>query len=171
MSRALLASGLLVATAAAWYWALQPRAPQGRGVQARPHAATARQAVPAVGLDRLDGRVQPPLPSDSARNPFRSASRRPGATEPSAPPREPAPPSVPPTPAVTWPRLALIGIAEGKDGAAMARTAIISGPRGVHHVRVGDQLEDVYRVEGILETAVDLRLVPEDRVLRLALRP
>ena len=51
------------------------------------------------------------------------------------------------------------------------RTAIVSGPRGVMHARPGDVLERVYRLERISADGVELRLVPEDRVIRLSLPP
>jgi hypothetical protein len=51
------------------------------------------------------------------------------------------------------------------------RTAVIAGPRGVHHARPGDLLEQVYRLERITASGVDIRLLPEDRVVHLALRP
>jgi hypothetical protein len=83
-----------------------------------------------------------------------------------------AAPLVSPGPAApVWPRLELIGVAEALDGGALVRTAIMSGPHGVHHARAGELLEQVYRVERIGGDGVDVRLLPEDRVLRLALRP
>jgi hypothetical protein len=41
----------------------------------------------------------------------------------------------------------------------------------VHHARPGDLLEQVYRLERITASGVDIRLLPEDRVVHLALRP
>jgi hypothetical protein len=73
--------------------------------------------------------------------------------------------------APTWPRVALIGVAEAGEGAHVVRTAVVSGPHGVHHVRPGDVFEQVYRVERVGASAVDLELLPERRSLRLALRP
>jgi hypothetical protein len=74
-------------------------------------------------------------------------------------------------PAPVWPHLDLIGVAEAREGGGLVRTAIVSGPHGVYHARAGELLEQVYRVERIGGDGVDLRLVPEDRMLRLALRP
>jgi hypothetical protein len=97
------------------------------------------------------------VPSPAARaNSLRSA----------VPVSAPAAPTAP-----VWPRVALIGVAEGREGAALVRTAIVSGPQGVHHARAGDVVEGVYRVERIAADSVDVRLVPEDRVVRLGLRP
>ena len=70
-----------------------------------------------------------------------------------------------------WPRVELIGVAEARASSGLVRTAIVSGPHGVHHARPGDVIEQVYRVERIGGDVVELQLLPERRTLRLALRP
>ena len=72
---------------------------------------------------------------------------------------------------MAWPRLELIGLAEAREGAGLVRTAIVSGPRGVHHARPGELVEEVYRLERVGAEGADLRLLPEDRLVRLVLRP
>jgi hypothetical protein len=176
MSKPVLAMGLLAVMAGAWYWALlTPLAPAARVREASARTAAAAQAVPAVGLDRLATRVVPALPDAAGRDPFRGVTASLSAPSSSAHATRvgsgvpvPAPSA---TTAPVWPRVELIGVAEGREGAALVRTAIVSGPQGVHHVRAGDVVEGVYRVERIAADGVDVRLVPEDRVVRLSLRP
>ena len=176
MSRPVLAVVLLAAMGGAWYWALQPQA--HLVVSRRPEAPAAASRrlpdVPAVRLADLAVEAAPRPKPDGRRNPFTndvvgqgsaSAGSGRGAAVAPAPVVSPGPP-VP-----TWPRLELIGVAEIRDGAGLVRTAILSGPHGVHHARPGQLLEQVYRVERIGGDGVDVRLLPEDRVLRLALRP
>lgn len=135
--------------------------------------STARDTVPAVRLPQLSAAVPTrSRPPDGGRNPFEAAvAMRPVA--PLGPRSAPAAPvHTPPLPAApSWPRLDLIGVAEAQEGAAVVRTAVIAGPRGVQHARPGDLLEQVYRLERVTPAGVDLRLLPEDRLVHLALRP
>jgi hypothetical protein len=176
MSKPVLAVGLLAGMAGAWYWALlPPLTPAAPVRQAPARTAAAAEAVPAVGLERLATRGVPALPSAAGRDPFRGATASmaaPPTTARASSLRSAVPVSAPAAPTVpVWPRVELIGVAEGREGAALVRTAIVSGPQGVHHVRAGDVVEGVYRVERIAADSVDVRLVPEDRVVRLGLRP
>lgn len=169
-----MAAGLLVAMAGAWYWAFMPSVP-APPVQTGGRAALSRpaSAVPAVGLDRLAAHDVRPVP-EPGRNPFQS-----GAAPRVALPvgeRSVAPAAGPSSSsgvvaAPTWPRLDLIGVAEAREAGAVVRTAILAGPRGVQHARVGDVVEQVYRVDRIADRSVEVRLLPEQRTLRLALRP
>ena len=172
MLKPVLAAGLLLTAAGAWYWALSPAAaPTAVTVREAREAASA--VVPYVRLDRLAGATRV-KPDRTERDPFRNgrvgiagaAHRRLAA----APVVSGAVMAQAPTVA-TWPRLDLIGVAEARDGASTAYTAILSGPRGVHHARAGDTVEQVYRLERVTQDGADLRLLPEDRVVRLALRP
>ncbi len=178
MSKPVLAMGLLAVMAVAWYWALLPRASSGSAasVSVRPTIATTSERVPSVRLDALAGRPVPPLGLPAGRNPFRAtpgpaAGVSMDASGAGAVPRRTAAPD--PVAAVgqaLWPRLELIGLAEALEGGSLIRTAILSGPRGVLHARPGEVLEGVYRVERIAGDIVDVRLLPEDRVVRLSLR-
>ena len=176
MSKPVLAVGLLAVMAGAWYWALLPLhvpAPPARAPTAVGN--TAAGAVPAVRLERLATRAVPVLQGDDARNPFGGGVVAMSGAPPASHRDRVIPSTVasPPkdVPAPEWPRVELIGVAEGREGAALVRTAVVSGPQGVHHVRTGDLLEGVYRVERIATDGVDVRLLPEDRVVRLSLRP
>ena len=176
MSRAALAAGLLLVMAGTWYWALRPASPSSAPprVPVTPVASGA-DGVPRVELERLTTRVPPPLAPSLTRNPFHTGgmAAAPAASVVSSPAATARSGEAAPAPRATWPRVELIGIAAARDGDddAMARTAIVSGPHGVHHVRTGDVLEGVYRVEGVADAGLDLRLMPEGRVVRLVLRP
>ena len=167
----MLAAGLLVIMAGAWYRVLGPPAPDG-SVGTVVGRAPTDVVVPAVGLERLA--VTMPALTPVARNPFhggtdggRSTAAR--AAAPAVRATDGIGPTRPPT--NEWPRLTLIGMADIRDDDVLTRTAIIAGAQGVYHVRVGDTVAQVYRVEQIAADAVQLRLVPEDRLVRLALRP
>ena len=173
MSKPVLAVGLLATMAGAWYWALLPAAqlvvaPAG----VRRAAARAPRAVPAVRL--ADLAVEAASPADARRRgAIRSRMESPVALASDSRAAAGAPRAPPPCASarragVATPRL--IGVAEARDGSGLVRTAIVSGPHGVHHARAGDLLEQVYRVERIGGDGVDVRLLPEDRMLRLALR-
>jgi Tfp pilus assembly protein PilP len=177
MAKPVLAVGLLATMVGVWYWALQPPAPTVPSRAVGPPAVRARPlvAVPTVHLPDLAVAPASRRAPGVARNPFArgvsvaqsdQAQRRAGVKAPDAAPR-PAP--GPPVP--VWPRLDLIGVAEAREGDGLVRTAIVSGPHGVHHVRSGDVVEQVYRIERVGGDGVDVRLLPEDRTLRLALRP
>lgn len=177
MAGRVLAYGVLATLGAVWYWVLAqsppPSVPDLRPAAGRVVASIPEPAL-VVRLDRLAGagatRVRPLV---QVRDPFRAAPARPAlaaAVVRAAPlPDQAARFSA--TPAASWPRLALIGVAEAREDGAIVRTAIVSGGRGVHHVRPGDVVEQVYRLERIDDNGVDLRLLPEDRVLRLVLQP
>ncbi|HTV00373.1 MAG TPA: hypothetical protein VMF13_07560 [Luteitalea sp.] len=172
MLKPVLAAALLVAAAGAWYWALLPvAAPRAADVR-EPRVADTSD-VPRVRLDRLTVPVAA-MAGGTGRDPFRHGrvrldepSRR--ASNSPSPATPTAAASLPSAPA--WPRLELIGVAEGRDGAAVVRTAILSGPRGVHHAKPGETVEQVYRLDRIAADGVELRLLPEDRPIRLVLRP
>lgn len=174
MSRRVVAAGLLLAMIGAWYWALMPAvpavSPPTRAGAAAPRAAA---SVPAVRLERLTAPDVRPAP-EHGRNPFRSGTvvGAPGTSAVPAPAATAVPsPSSDVAPTTTWPRIDLIGVAEGREGGALVRTAIVAGPRGVQHARVGDVIEQVYRVDRIAAGGVEVRLLPEARTLRLVLRP
>lgn len=176
MSKPAAALGLLAVMAGSWYWALTPASPTPgprRSSGPTPAAARASQ-VPAVRLDALGTRGQQQPTAGAGRNPFGTAAPESGARTPSqsasrvrpiaATAADPA--HAPPQ----WPRLELIGLAEAREGSGLVRTAILSVPQGVLHARPGDVLADVYRLERIGVDAVEVRLLPEDRVVRLPLR-
>ena len=174
MSKPVLAVGLLATMAGVWYWGLLPAT--RLDVPRRPAAAVAvprpLAAVPEVHLSNLAAESGfRPRPAQG-RNPFTNgvATSRAGGTD-IASRAAAASMTVPGPPMPTWPRLDLIGVAEARTGGVLVRTAIVSGPHGVYHARAGELLEEVYRVERVDLDAVDVRLVPEDRLLRLALRP
>ena len=176
MSKRVLAVGLLATMVGAWYWALWPQAQLVVSRRPVSPVASARPLpdVPAVRLaDLAVVTARRPTP-DGRRNPFAhdaavTAAGRAGSGGEVV--GTPAPVVSPGPPVPAWPSLHLIGVAEVRDGNGLVRTAIVSGPHGVHHARAGELLEQVYRVERIGGDGVDVRLLPEDRVLRLALRP
>ena len=176
MWKAVLALALLAVMAAAWVRALSPvAAPPAAPTSSSARARRAAAEVPIVQLDRLTSATRGHDPLAAARDPFRRAvapspaggratalGRRletAGTTGPSAA-------AAPGRPAID-----LIGVAESGEGPALVRTAIVAGPRGVHHLRVGEVLEQVYRLEGVTARGATLRLLAEDRVISLALRP
>lgn len=174
MLKPVLAAGLLAVMAGAWYWALTSSAPgiAAHGDDARLAGPGAASHVPIVRLDQLAAQsAQRPVPRGS-RNPFLARALEPDSVSVSAGQRAvPAAVDVPVAQASpSWPRLELIGLAEAREAAGVVRTAIVSGPQGVLHARPGDLLADVYRVERIGADGVDVRLLPEDRIVRLALR-
>ncbi|WP_157899485.1 hypothetical protein [Luteitalea pratensis] len=176
MSKPVLAVGLLALMVGAWYWALLPHTQLVVARRLALPVATARSGpdVPAVRLaDLAVEAAQRPMPDDG-RNPFAngvSTSRGASAGADRGEAAAATPIVAPGAPVPAWPRLELIGVAEARDGSGLVRTAIVSGPHGVHHARAGEVLEQVYRVERIGGDGVDVRLLPEDRMLRLALRP
>lgn len=173
MTKPVLAGALLVVAAGAWHVALRP-AVAPMPTTARAPAAVAAQAataVPTVRLEQLNAPVSlRPAPAAS-RNPFASTVAGSAARAASGLTPGPAPLTMETPPAPAWPRVTLIGVAETDEGRGLARTAIISGPHGVHHARPGDVIEQVYRVQRVGADAVDLLLLPEGRTLQLALRP
>lgn len=173
--KAALAGVLLAAMVAVWWWTLaQPGAIPG-GAPGRPAAApravASADSPPAVALDRLRDVVFTRAPLHGGRDPFAGAAGG-NATVVASPER--ATPMVMAEASVpagsSWPRLELIGIAEQVAEGTSARVAILATARGVHHARAGDLVEQVYRVERVGADAIDVRLVPEDRLLRFALR-
>lgn len=173
MSKPLLAATLLIVMAGAWAWALWPRVPAPAGPPRAADAAVTATHVPMVQLARL-GRGGPGIAADVEADPFRHrpgvVPRGPGtALRPGADAADVLPPSAPDPP--RWPRLELIGVAEGQERGQPVRTAILSGATGVLHARADDVVEQVYRVERIAPDGVEVRLIPEDRILRLELRP
>jgi len=174
VARRVLACGVLILLALAWYRVLAVRpsttaAPESAG-------ATARRLPPgvpplAVRLDRLDSRPRVAAPA-ALRDPFHGADLHTAAVQPpsaSASTIVNAPAPSPATP--VWPQLSLIGIAETRGAQGIVRTAIVAGAHGVLHARPGDLVARVYRLDRIDSDGVELRLLAEDRVLRLPLRP
>jgi len=106
-----------------------------------------------------------------ARNPFRFASRQPGAgLAPAAAPAAPPELSVPPgAVAPVLPRVALAGIAEDTVNGRVDRTAVVSGPEGVLLVREGQEILGRYRVARIESEAVDLVGLADGETRRLTL--
>ena len=173
MSRAVLPLVLLAAAAVAGAWGVSSVLAPWPPAPARVPAVGRPAVVPSVRLQQL---TSPPatglVPPDNARNPFsgREAGRQEAtAVSARAVPPVLAPVSAPP-PGPAWPRLDLIGVAEVREGAGLIRTAVIAGPRGVHHARPGDLVEQVWRLERVTPDGADVRLVPEDRVVHLGLR-
>lgn len=174
MSKPVLAVGLLATMAGAWYWAMLPPTPlvvSRRTVSHAPAAAPLRD-VPAVRLaDLAVEAASRPTPAER-RNPFANvgsvAPAGHSARESVSTAAQPVSPGPPPAP--VWPRLELIGMAEAPVGGRVVRTGILSGPHGVQHVRAGDVVEGVYRVERIDADAIDVRVLPDERVMRLTLR-
>lgn len=178
MAKAALAAGLLLVMAGAWYVALWGRPPLGSSSRpASPPVRSPSSTGPAldVHLERLTRRDTPSRP-DTMRDPFARRVVEGPAARADGPAASPV--RAPGTPAgqvgetvSAWPSLQLIGVAESRDGGAVVRTAILSSAGGVHHARPGELLERVYRVERIGADGVDVRLVPEDRLVHLSLRP
>lgn len=175
MSKPAVAAGLLVVMAGAWYWALMPSVPHAALDRStvRVQATAPSSRVPAVRLGALADRGDARPSAGTRRNPFgvgsqvdtttpQSTDSRPRPNHVAAAAEEPKAPQ--------WPRLELIGLAEAREGGAVVRTAIISVPQGVLHASPGDVLAGVYRLERIGADGVDVRLLPEDRVLRVPLR-
>ena len=177
MSKPVLAVGLLATMVGVWYWALQPPTPTVPSRSAGQPAVRARPlvTVPTVHLSDLAVESGSRPAPGVARNPFaRGVTVAPGDDahrHAGVRAREAASTLAPGPPVPVWPRLDLIGVAEAREGDGLVRTAIVSGPHGVHHVRSGDIVEQVYRIERVGGDGVDVRLLPEDRTLRLALRP
>ncbi|BCS33839.1 hypothetical protein TBR22_A30670 [Luteitalea sp. TBR-22] len=173
MSRSVLAAVLLAVAAAAWVWLVPPALAPWPPAAARVAEVPAPAVVPTVHLPRLA--AEPPAgprAPEQGRNPFLPAAVPPRPDRaPSLDTRPVAPPEAVMPSAPAYPRLDLIGVAEAREGAGMVRIAVIAGPRGVHHARPGDLLEQVYRVERVTPTGADVRLLPEDRVVHLGLRP
>lgn len=171
VAKPLLAMVLLTVMAGAWAWVLWPTPPSDDGITQLTRAAPPEPPVTAVRLEQL-GRGSPGVETSLGADPFRG--RTVPRSEPSRPnaavPFVPAATSMLPEPP-RWPRLELIGLAERQEDGRAVQTAILSGPAGVLHARSGDVLEQVYRVERIGPEGVDVRLLPEGRLLRLALRP
>lgn len=169
MARSALAICLLVVLGLAWYRVLAPPAVRVGPLvpAARSARVELRAATTVVNLDRLRRR-HGPAPDEPGRDPFRmrTAAPRPVGATAVAPAALSTAPQVP-----VWPRIELIGVAEAVHDDAVVRTAILAGAQGVHHVRVGELVEQVYRLERIGTDVVDLRLVPENRIVRRALKP
>ncbi len=72
--------------------------------------------------------------------------------------------------APSWPRLELIGVAKTRTADGDGHVAVLAGDRGVIHARAGDVVAEVYRIEGVSDDAVEVLLMPEDRVFTLTLR-
>jgi hypothetical protein len=129
--------------------------------------------VPAVRLDALAARTSVGPGTAHRRNPFGPPVLESDAVAPATTtsPRPVSAAAAAPEPALPqWPRLELIGLAEAREQGSLVRIAIVSMPQGVVHARPGDLLAGVYRLERIAVDGVDVRLLPEDRVLRIALR-
>ena len=171
MSKPVLAVVLLATAGGAWYWALLPPVPRPSPV-ARVAVRDAATPFPRVRLERLAEARQPPS-AVALRDPFRAASAgiAPASAALSSVAGSVAAAAVDTSAVPAWPRLELIGLAEAREGAGLVRTAIVSGPRGVHHARPGELVEEVYRLERVGAEGADLRLLPEDRLVRLVLRP
>jgi hypothetical protein len=72
--------------------------------------------------------------------------------------------------AASWPRLELIGIGTARTADGDGHVAVLAGDRGVIHAGAGDNVLEVYRIERVSKDAVEVRLIPEDRVFTLRLR-
>lgn len=175
MSKPVLAVALLAVMAGVWYRALEPATPSARLPAAtRAPIQTVHTRAPVVRLDALAPHTADRPAPGGWRNPFRE-SGPPASDTTSSAASPPVPgsstsetPVAPPPPA--WPRLELIGLAETSQGGGLIRTAIVSGPQGVLHARPGDVLAGVYRLERIGVDGVEVRLLSEDRIIRLPLR-
>lgn len=171
MARPLLAMTLLTVMAGASAWVLWPASPTGVVTPLVRGGPAPTTPVPTVHLERLARKARGVDP-DPVADPFRgrpSPLRGPAAVPVTAGPGALVTPTLAEPP--RWPHLELIGLAEGQEHGRPVRTAIVSGPAGVLHARAGDVLEEIYRVERVEPDGADVRLLPEDRVLRLALRP
>lgn len=172
-SKGLLAAVLLTLMGALWW--VQVRAP---ALPAQPAAASRRApsptpSAPSVALHRLSER-RAAEPASRGRDPFGTraatdaqsgawsgAVRRDAVGLREAPPEAPAP---------SWPRLELIGVGTANPADGAGRVAVLAGDRGVMHARAGELVAEVYRIERVSVDAVEVRLVPEDRVFTLRLR-
>lgn len=179
-SKGWLASALLATMAAAWWWALEPSTYRPLSAGSNPDVrapAGPAEAPPAVALDRLrHWESSSASPGATDRDPFGGRLARGGSETSSstnAAGRALAASLADPAPSTgaSWPRLDLIGLGERTTDGKRERVAILSGERGVLHVRAGELIERVYRVERVGDDAVEIRLLPEDRTFRLALRP
>ena len=133
-------------------------------------AASAATPVPLI--QQQAERLRLPVPQETpyrepSRNPFRFSTR-----VASAPLRSPQPDVVVEGPhavmAPPGPSVRLSGIATDAVEGALTRTAILSGPRGVQFVVVGDEFEG-YRVGAIDEEAVELTSTADGTSHRLLL--
>jgi len=171
MGKPVLAAVLLMTMAGAWTWVLWPAIPTPAATSLPPTPGASQPPVPRVRLERL-GRSAAGVDANRLTDPFRRPHAGDGsASRPALPPASDTAPAVSAPEPPPWPRLELIGVAESQEGGRAALTAIVSGPAGVLHARPGDVLERVYRVERLDASGIDVRLLPEDRLFRLALRP
>jgi hypothetical protein len=169
-AKSLLAAGLVVTMAGAWWWVLSGASFQTMPTTAPAVRLPAPQAgpkAPRVALDRLAARsIRPTV----RRNPFSQRGASAVATGAAADVGfAPAEPIDLGSARPQWPALSLIGVSERATTNGVERVAVLAGERGVIHVRVGDEVARVYRVEAVRDEAVDLLLVPEGRTLTLQL--
>ena len=172
-SKGLLAALLLTLMAVLWW--VQIRVP---ALPAQPEGASRRVApaapeAPRVALHRLVERLAV-MPASRGRDPFGTratsddqAGAWSGAVRRDAVGlRETLPDAAGPA----WPRLELIGVGTATTAGAAGRVAVLAGDRGVMHARQGELVAEVYRIVRVSDDAVEVRLVPEDRVFTLRLR-
>ena len=143
-------------------------------------AAARAQAPAEVPMSEIESealRLQARVRGDVAmrvlpvgRDPFRFASPRSTTTRlgPVAPTETPDGPAAPAQPAE--PAIKLIGMATDESAEGMSRTAILVVPSGVLLIKVGDAIDDLYRVTAIDADAVELT-TPDGVRRRLSLIP
>jgi hypothetical protein len=141
--------------------------PPSRPVETSGTASLAAE-VQAQTLKLKNRLATAPVPQKPARNPFVFAAR-PVVAERLA--RVPQPDAVPVVPVLAEPAIELIGVAENKTAAGVARTAIISALSGeLFLVKEGDTVASRYRVAGVGADAVELIDLASGAARRLALR-
>jgi hypothetical protein len=167
------AASVGLAAVATW---LASHAPAGnaRTPVAAPPSATHTEKTAAEiqrQADRLHARLQQVAAYRSpARNPFRfgapvakapSHAAAVSSTEAPTPVIDPQPPSL---------RILLSGVAEEKAGEDIVRTAIISTPTDVYLVKIGETIQNTYKVTNITADAVELVRIEDGSTVTLVLR-
>jgi hypothetical protein len=144
--------------------------PPSRPVETSGTASLAAE-VQAQTLKLKNRLATAPVPQKPTRNPFVFAARPVDAQRAQRIAHAPQPDAVPLVPALAEPAIELIGVAENKTAAGVARTAIISALSGeLFLVKEGDTVASRYRVAGVAAEAVELIDLASGAARRLALR-
>lgn len=160
--------GAWLASASGVIW--QARTPRAAAVPAPDVRLDALAADVQSQTTRLRARLaNAPAPSPADRNPFTFGS---GPDAPRAAARAPLPVvNAPAVPDVREPSLELIGVAETRTAAGIARTAMIAGGHDeLIMAAVGQRVLDRYEVVAVGADAVELKDLESGAIRRLALK-